>query len=179
MYLDMLERAVKALKEGREPDLNRPLAAATEVNLHLPALLPDTYVSDVHTRLNLYKRIAAAADATQLDDLQAELIDRFGELPQPGTTLLRVARLTLAARAAGVRRLDVGQLSSYFLFEPDNRVDPQQLIRLMQKEPRVYRLEGPLKLRIAVGAEPALRAEIAQQLLQRLLTPAAAPPARR
>jgi transcription-repair coupling factor (superfamily II helicase) len=179
MYLDMLERAVQALKEGREPDLNRPLAAATEVNLHLPALLPDTYVSDVHTRLNLYKRIAAAADATQLDDLQAELIDRFGELPQPGTTLLRVARLTLAARAAGVRRLDVGQLSSYFLFEPDNRVDPQQLIRLMQKEPRVYRLEGPLKLRIAVGAEPALRAEIAQQLLQRLLTPAAAPPARR
>jgi len=83
MYLDMLERAVKALKEGREPDLNRPLAAATEVNLHLPALLPESYVGDVHMRLGLYKRIAAAADAIALDELQAELVDRFGELPAP------------------------------------------------------------------------------------------------
>jgi len=177
MYLDMLERAVKALKEGREPDLNRPLAAATEVNLHLPALLPESYVGDVHMRLGLYKRIAAAADAIALDELQAELVDRFGELPAPAATLLRVARLTLAARAAGVRRLDVGTQSSYLVFEPENRVDPMRLIQLIQQEPRIYRLEGPLKLRVGLGAGDADRADIAQALLARLLQPAAPSPA--
>jgi transcription-repair coupling factor (superfamily II helicase) len=173
MYLDMLERAVTALKDGREPDLNRPLAAATEVNLHLPALLPEAYVADVHIRLNLYKRIAAAADVLALDELQAELIDRFGELPPPAATLLKVARLTQAARAAGIRRLDVTAQSSYFMFEADNRIDPQQLIKLIQREPRLYRLEGSLKLRITQGAPPESRAEFAQALLQRLLPPAA------
>ena len=112
MYLDMLERAVTALKEGRDIDLNRPLAAATEVNLHLPALLPDDYIGDVHMRLTLYKRIAAADSSTALDDLQSEVIDRFGPLPPAAVTLLRIARLTLTARAAGIRRFEVGQQSS-------------------------------------------------------------------
>jgi transcription-repair coupling factor (superfamily II helicase) len=165
------------MKEGREPDLNRPLAAATEVNLHLPALLPESYVGDVHIRLGLYKRLAAAADAAQLDDLQAELVDRFGELPAPAATLVRIARLTLAARAAGVRRLDVGAQSSYLQFEMQNRVDPQRLIQLMQQEPRIYRLEGPLKLRVGLGAADADRADIAQALLTRLLQPATPAPA--
>jgi transcription-repair coupling factor (superfamily II helicase) len=122
MYLDMLERAVAALKEGREPDLNKPLAAATEVNLHLPALLPEDYVADVHMRLSLYKRLAAAADSPQLDELQAELIDRFGELPAPAATLVRVARLTQAARAAGIRRLDVAEQSSYFMLPQIDKI---------------------------------------------------------
>jgi transcription-repair coupling factor (superfamily II helicase) len=172
MYLDLLERAVKALKEGREPDLARPLAAATEVSLHLPALLPDSYVADVHIRLGLYKRIAAAADATELEALQAELIDRFGELPAAAATLLRVARLTLAARAAGIRRLDVGPQSSYVVFETENKIDPARLIQLIQQEPRIYRLEGPMKLRVGLGAVDADRADIAQALLHRLLQPA-------
>jgi transcription-repair coupling factor (superfamily II helicase) len=172
MYLDLLERAVKALKEGREPDLARPLAAATEVSLHLPALLPDSYVADVHIRLGLYKRIAAAADATELEALQAELIDRFGELPAAAATLLRVARLTLAARAAGIRRLDVGPQSSYVVFEAENKIDPARLIQLIQQEPRIYRLEGPMKLRVGLGAADADRADIAQALLHRLLQPA-------
>jgi transcription-repair coupling factor (superfamily II helicase) len=167
-----LDRAVKALKEGREPDLARPLAAATEVSLHLPALLPDSYVGDVHIRLGLYKRIAAAPDVPELEGLQAELIDRFGELPPAATTLLRVARLTLAARAAGIRRLDVGPQSSYLVFETDNKIDPARLIQLIQQEPRIYRLEGPLKLRVALGAADADRADIAQALLHRLLQPA-------
>ena len=179
MYLDMLERAVKAMKEGREPDLNRPLAAATEVNLHLPALLPEAYVADVNMRLNLYKRIAAASDAPALDELQAELVDRFGDLPIQAATLLRVARLTLAARAAGIRRLDVGQQSSYVVFETENRVDPVQLIKLIQKEPRIYRLEGSLKLRIGLGGGDADRADIAQALMHRLLAPAAPPAGKR
>ena len=99
LYLDMLEHAVKALKAGREPVLDQPLAAATEVELRLPAFLPESYVGDVHVRLSLYKRIAAAADDAELDDLTAELHDRFGPLPPPAHNLLRIAKLKLAARA--------------------------------------------------------------------------------
>ena len=179
MYLDMLERAVTALMEGRDIDLNRPLAAATEVNLHLPALLPDDYIGDVHMRLTLYKRIAAADSSTALDDLQSEVIDRFGPLPPAAVTLLRIARLTLTARAAGIRRFDVGQQSSYVVFEADHRIDPQQLIRLIQKEPRIYKLEGALKLRISLGGDPDDRADIAHALLARLTSPAAPAPVRR
>ncbi|MEP7313328.1 MAG: transcription-repair coupling factor [Pseudomonadota bacterium] len=168
LYLDMLERAVAALKDGREPDINRPLAAATEVNLHMPAMLPDDYVSDVHMRLNLYKRIAAAATATALDDLQAELADRFGELPPAAANLLRTARLTQSARQLGIRRIDISAQSSYLVFEDGHKVDPQEIIRLIQKEPRVYRLEGPLKLRIAQGAAEAGRFDLANSLLRRL-----------
>ncbi|HEV7632444.1 MAG TPA: transcription-repair coupling factor, partial [Steroidobacteraceae bacterium] len=125
LYLDMLERAVAALKDGREPDVSRPLAAATEVNLHMPAMLPEDFVGDVHMRLNLYKRIAAAATLTALDDLQAELVDRFGELPPAAANLVRTARLTQMARQLGIRRIDVSTQSSYLVFEAENRIDPQ------------------------------------------------------
>ncbi|MET0292417.1 MAG: transcription-repair coupling factor [Steroidobacteraceae bacterium] len=178
MYLDLLERAVEAIKAGVEPDLNRPLAAATEVNLHLPALLPEDYVGDVHTRLTLYKRIAAATQPAELDDLQAEIIDRFGPLPAPGDTLVRVARLILTARSLGVRRLDVGPQASQVIFDEANRVDPGLVIRMMQKEPAVYRLDGPLKLKIGRGAPPEVRIDFAAKLLAQLATPPPAEPQR-
>ena len=101
-------RRCKALKDGREPALERPLAADTEVELRLPAFIPDTYIADVHVRLSLYKRIAAADDDAALDELNAEIIDRFGALPPSTQHLLRIARLKLRARALGIRRLDIG-----------------------------------------------------------------------
>src|SRR5690349_20298781 len=106
LYLDMLDRAVRALKSGREPALDQPLAAATEVELRLPAFLPEAYVADVHVRLSLYKRIAAAESDAALDELNAELYDRFGPLPPAAQSLIRIAKLKLMARALGVRRLD-------------------------------------------------------------------------
>src|SRR5690606_9000107 len=99
---------VRALKEGREPALEKPLAAATEVELRVPAFLPESYVADVQVRLTLYKRIAAAQTAEALDELNAELYDRFGPLPAPAQNLLRIAHLKLIARELGVRRLDLG-----------------------------------------------------------------------
>jgi transcription-repair coupling factor (superfamily II helicase) len=169
MYLDMLEHAVKALKEGREPALDKPLAAATEVELRLPAFLPEAFIADVHVRLGLYKRIAAAASAEALDDLTAEIHDRFGALPPPAQSLIRIAKLKLTARAIGIRRLDLGPQGGSVTFEERNTIDPGTVVRLMQQAPREYRLEGPLRLRIAraLPTEEA-RFEFGGSLMKRL-----------
>ena len=180
MYLDMLEQAVKALKEGREPALDRPLAATAEVELRLPALLPESYVADVPVRLAMYKRLAAAPDNAAIDELTEEIVDRFGPLPPPATNLLRVARLKLFARAIGIRRLDLGAQGGYALFEESNQVDPKAVIRLVQHPDRDYRLEGALKLRISVESEEdAERFAFAEKFLAELRgSPAGAKPAR-
>ena len=180
MYLDLLERAVKALKEGREPELDRPLAATAEVELRLPALLPESYVADVPVRLALYKRLAAAPDNAGIDALTEEIVDRFGPLPPPGTNLLRVARLKLAARSIGIRRLDLGAQGGYALFEEQNQVDPRAVIRLIQHPDRDYRLEGALKLRISIETdEGGERFEFAEKFLNELRGTAMQPNAKR
>jgi transcription-repair coupling factor (superfamily II helicase) len=169
LYLDMLDHAVRALKSGREPALDQPLAAATEVELRLPAFLPEAYIGDVHVRLSLYKRIAAAESDPALDDLMAELHDRFGPLPPAAQNLLRIGKLKLAARALGVRRLDIGPQGGSVLFEERSAVDPATLVRMIHKDARQFRLEGPSKLRVtrALAAEAA-RFEFAAELLRRL-----------
>ena len=169
MYLDMLEQAVAALKAGREPALDKPLAAATEVELRVPAFLPEPYVGDVHVRLGLYKRIAAAETDAALDELTAEIYDRFGPLPAESNSLIRIAKLKLIARAIGVRRLDLGPQGGSVVFEEKHSIDPGTVVRLVQKAPREYRLEGPLKLRVsrALPAEEA-RFEFAADLMKRL-----------
>jgi transcription-repair coupling factor (superfamily II helicase) len=168
MYLDLLESTVRALKAGKDPADLAPTSRATEVNLHLPALLPSDYIADVQTRLALYKRIAAAPDAAALEELKTEVVDRFGALPEAAQRLFQVARLTQRARALGIRRLDVGPQASFAIFEEDNRVDPGTVIRMIQKEPKVWKLEGQLKLRIALGAAPEQRAQLASSILERL-----------
>ncbi|MFL6601054.1 MAG: transcription-repair coupling factor [Steroidobacteraceae bacterium] len=169
MYLDMLEHAVKALKEGRKPSLDKPLAAETEVELRLPAFLPEAYVADVHVRLGLYKRIAAAETDEALDELNAEVYDRFGPLPPVAQNLLRIAKLKLAARALGIRRFDLGAQGGTITFEEQNSLDPATVVRMIQMNPRVYRLEGSLKLRVSrpVQTEEA-RFEFAADLMKRL-----------
>jgi transcription-repair coupling factor (superfamily II helicase) len=176
LYLDMLDHAVRALKSGREPVLDQPLAAATEVELRLPAFLPEAYVADVHVRLSLYKRIAAAESEPELDELTAELHDRFGPLPPAAVSLVRIAKLKLAARALGVRRLDLGPQGGSVLFEEHTAVDPASLVRLIQKSAREYRLDGPSRLRISrpMPTDQA-RFEYAGDLLGRLAA-AAHPP---
>ena len=178
MYLDMLDRAVKALKAGRKGVIDAPLAAQSEVEMRVPALLPDDYVGDVHVRLALYKQIASAPDEAGVDELVAELVDRFGELPEPAQNLLRSARLRIAARRLGVRRLDFGSHGGYLQFEAQNSIDPRAVIQLIQARHSPYRLEGPLKLRASVDLEDeAERFEFVADLLRRLApTAAAAPP---
>jgi transcription-repair coupling factor (superfamily II helicase) len=169
LYMDMLERAVKAIREGKTPDLDQPLDLSQEVNMRVPALIPDDYLPDVHTRLIMYKRIASAADADELSELRVEMVDRFGSLPPPLQNLFQVTRLRLRAATLGISRIDFGPKGGTLEFRQDTRVDPIALVRLVQSEPNSYRLEGGAKLRMTRALEtPEQRFEAVQALLGRL-----------
>jgi len=148
LYTQFLERAVQALKAGRTPQLDRPLDHGTEIDLHTPALIPEDYLPDVHTRLIMYKRIASAEGEDQLRDLQVEMIDRFGLLPEPTKVLFRITVLKLKATPLGIRKIDLGSLGGRVLFNPEPNVDPARVIRLIQYQPQTYRLDGGDKLRL-------------------------------
>jgi transcription-repair coupling factor (superfamily II helicase) len=147
LYMELLERAVAALKSGKQADLESPMHAGPEVELHVPALIPEDYVPDVHLRLMLYKRIASTPTREDLDELKVEMIDRFGPIPPFAQSLFRATYLKLRAAALGIRKIDAGASSGYILFEEQNQVDPKRVLKLIQGKPKEYRLDGPLKLR--------------------------------
>ncbi|MDH3900712.1 MAG: helicase-related protein, partial [Gammaproteobacteria bacterium] len=147
LYTDLLERAVKALKAGQQPELDQPLHQGPEIDLQVPALIPDDYVPDVHTRLVMYKRIASAESEATLRELQVEMIDRFGLLPDAVKNLFRVTALKLLAEPMGVTKIEVGKLDGRMLFGPDPAIDAQKLVELIQDNPDQYRFEGGSKLR--------------------------------
>ena len=149
LYSAMLDAAVRSLKEGREPDMQHPLGVATEINLHVPTLLPDSYCNDVHERLVLYKRMASCENDDQLDDMQQELIDRFGLMPDPARALLYCHRLRTAAKPLGIMRIDASSDSIQVQFIPNPPVDAARIIALIQKS-REYKLSGPDRLKIQV-----------------------------
>jgi transcription-repair coupling factor (superfamily II helicase) len=152
LYMELLERAVAALKSGKEADLDRPMDSGVEVELHLPALIPEDYVPDVHLRLMLYKRIASTPNREELDELKAEMIDRFGPLPQYAQSLFRTAQIKLRAAELGIRKIDAGGTGGYIVFEEQNKVDAKRVMKLIQSKPKDYRLDGPLKLRFTHDA---------------------------
>jgi len=171
LYTEMLEHAVKSLKSGKEPDLSRPLAVATEVNLHAPALLPETYCGDVHERLVLYKRLANASGPEDLERLTEELVDRFGKLPDPARVLIECHRLRVLGVPLGVQRIDASASGILVQFIPDPPVDGRRIIQLVQSGNR-YRLPGPDRVRIEVRIEDlAARASEVRQFLKKLATP--------
>jgi transcription-repair coupling factor (superfamily II helicase) len=148
LYSEMLNRAVSALRQGKQPDLGAPLAVTTEINLHSPALLPDDYCADVHERLNLYKRLANCEDEDALRQMQEEFIDRFGELPAQAKCLLETHRLRLACARLGVMKLDARADGILLQFVPNPPIDPMKIIALIQKH-RDYKLAGQDKLQLA------------------------------
>ena len=140
LYMEMLDRAVKAIKDGKTPNLDRPLKEGTEINLHLPALIPDDYLQDVHMRLVLYKRISNAETEDQLRELQVEMIDRFGLLPEPVKNLFRVTKLKLGAENLGIKKLDAGDRGGKIEFDQETTIDPGAIVKLVQSEPHRYKL---------------------------------------
>jgi len=153
LYSDMLARAVEALRKGEEPDLDAPLHRGIEIELHVPALIPETYLADVQARLTLYKRIASARTPAALRELQVEMIDRFGLLPEATRNLFTIAELRLLAEPVGVTRVDFGPQGGRVEFMEQAQADPAALIRLMQTEGGRYRMDGPRTLRLDAELE--------------------------
>ncbi|RQM37625.1 transcription-repair coupling factor [Erwinia psidii] len=173
LYMELLENAVDALKEGREPSLEDLTSNQTEVELRIPSLLPDDFIPDVNTRLSFYKRIASAEES-ELDDLKVELIDRFGSLPDAARNLLDIAALRLTAQKIGIRRVEASEKGGFIEFGAKNKVDPVWMIGLLQKAPQHWRLDGPTKLRfIRDLSERKLRMKWVRELMDQLLANAA------
>ncbi len=172
LYTELLERAVRSIKAGHLPDVDLGQERrGAEVELNVPALIPDDYLPDVHTRLTLYKRISSARDKEELRDLQVEMIDRFGLLPDPAKYLFATAELKLAANAMGIRKLELGEHGGRIVFEAKPKIDPMAVIQLIQKQPKLYAMDGPDKLRIKVPMPDAPdRFNAAKGLLTTLAT---------
>ena len=166
LYLNMLESAVAALRRGDIPDIDQPLDTGTEVKLHVPALIPDDYLPDISTRLVLYKRIAQAQDAEQLRDIQVEMIDRFGLLPEAVKNLFTCALLKVSAQQLGISEIDMTDEGGSIEFTSTTVVEPAAIVTLIQSDPHCYSLTGSGKLRVKKSL-PSLtaRAEFVENLM--------------
>jgi len=174
LYNEMLSEAVRSLKAGKEPDLLAPLSAATDINLHAPALLPDDYCGDVHLRLSFYKKLATAKTGDQIDALLEEIVDRFGKLPPQAQTLIDVHRLRTLSQPYGVVKVDAAPGVIHITFKPQPPVDPMAIIHLIQKNKHI-KLAGNEKLRIERELpEPSARAQMVRDVLRSLGQPLAA-----
>ena len=169
LYTELLGRAVESLRAGKEPDLDAPLDTGVDINLHVAALLPDDYVPDVHLRLMLYKRISAAKNADELRELQVELIDRFGLLPEASKNLIRIAAIKKTALSIGVEKIDAADKGGYLVFAAESHIDPVALIQLVQNDSRRFRLQGSHRLQIIDDlADVEKRFQVIEDLLPRL-----------
>jgi transcription-repair coupling factor (superfamily II helicase) len=159
LYCSMLDAAVKALKLGKEPDLAAPLGVTTEINLHAPALLPSNYVTDVHERLVIYKRLANCEDEDALTRLREEMVDRFGPLPEQTRALFETHRLRILGKPLGIARIDATETAVQLQFVPKPPIEPLKVLELVQRR-RNYRLAGPDRLRVEAKS-PDVQARIA------------------
>jgi transcription-repair coupling factor (superfamily II helicase) len=147
LYNDMLNAAIKSLKSGKEPDMAHPLGVTTEINLHTPALLPDDYCGDIHQRLVIYKRLANCDTGEELEEMQQELIDRFGLLPDATTALFDCHRLRILAKPLGINKVDASSEAIVIQFVPNPPIDPMKIITMIQSK-RHIKMAGQDKLRI-------------------------------
>jgi len=172
LYMELLARAVDAIRAGRVPDADSAFKATLEVNLRIPALIPDDYLPDVHNRLIMYKRIASASSQEELRGLEVEMIDRFGLLPAPAKNLFRCAHLRVHAAAVGVSKIEASPSGGVIEFAPQTNVDPLTIVRLVQQDPRHYRLDGGSRLRFMESLpENEGRLAYVEKLVSRLAAP--------
>lgn len=150
LYMEMLEQAVEALKEGKEPSLDDLLREQTEVEMRLPALLPDDYIPDINTRLSMYKQIASVTSSGELSELKVELIDRFGILPDATKNLLSISELKIDAAQIKIKKIEAQEKGGYIEFYPDADINPAYLVKLLQSQPQKFAMEGPTKFKFTV-----------------------------
>jgi transcription-repair coupling factor (superfamily II helicase) len=147
LYNDMLNAAIKSLKAGKEPDMAHPLGVTTEINLHTSALMPDDYCGDIHQRLVIYKRLANCDTLEQLEEMQQELIDRFGLLPDATQALFDCHRLRILAKPLGISKVDASSEAIVIQFVPNPPIDPMKIITMIQSK-RHIKMAGQDRLRI-------------------------------
>ncbi|MFY5898323.1 transcription-repair coupling factor [Acinetobacter pittii] len=170
LYMEMLEKATKAIQQGKTPNFDAPLSLTAEINLHIPALIPDEYLGDVHQRLLFYKRISNTDTQEKLDNIRMELIDRFGVPPQSVKHLFSVHQIRLKAEQLGITKIDINTQGGNVEFSPDTPVQAISIIQLMQKHPTYYRMEGGQRLKVMVQLEEQeKRIQFINDLLAKLL----------
>ena len=170
LYMEMLEKATKAIQKGKTPNFDAPLSLTAEINLHMPALIPDEYLGDVHQRLLFYKRISNTDTQEKLDNIRMELIDRFGIPPQPVKQLFAVHQLRLKAEMLGITKIDINTNGGYIEFSQDTPVQAMSIINMMQKHPTFFRMEGGQRLKVMVMLEDfQKRIQFINDLLENLI----------
>lgn len=170
LYMEMLEKATKAIQQGKTPNFDAPLSLTAEINLHIPALIPDEYLGDVHQRLLFYKRISNTDTQEKLDNIRMELIDRFGVPPQSVKHLFSVHQIRLKAEQLGITKIDINTQGGNIEFSPDTPVQAISIIQLIQKHPTYYRMEGGQRLKVMVQLEEQeKRIQFINDLLAKLL----------
>lgn len=170
LYMEMLEKATKAIQQGKTPNFDAPLSLTAEINLHIPALIPDEYLGDVHQRLLFYKRISNTDTQEKLDNIRMELIDRFGVPPQSVKHLFSVHQIRLKAEQLGITKIDINTQGGNIEFSLDTPVQAITIIQLMQKHPTYYRMEGGQRLKVMVQLEEQeKRIQFINDLLAKLL----------
>ncbi len=169
LYSELLERAVRSLRDNKDTDFDTPLMRASEIEFHSPALIPESYIADAHHRLVEYKRIASAADDDALRDIQVELIDRFGLMPDSLKNLFRVTQIKLQTAPMGIEKIDVGEQDGKIVFSEKPSIEPMNIIGLIQSEPNTYRFDGKQTLRfVCQDDELEIRFKQVEQLLTHL-----------
>ena len=172
LYAELLERAVQSLKSNLSIDFEAPLMRASEVDFHIPALIPETYIADIHRRLIEYKRISAASSDEALSELKIELVDRFGSLPEPLKHLLRITHIKLLTLELGIEKIDIGEQNGKIVFNPNPNIEPMKIIGLIQSDPEIYRFDGKQTLRIICQSdELEKRFKQTEMLLEEISTP--------
>lgn len=169
LYMDLLENAVKALQEGREPTLEEITQQQVEIELRIPALLPEDYVPDVNMRLSFYKRIASTENDDALNALKVELIDRFGALPEAAKNLFQINKLRYIAKELGLKKVEAGINGGYLEFKPNASPDPLKFLQLIQMDKNSFKFDGPLKFKFMQRLEDsAERLQFVTELLEQL-----------
>ena len=168
LYTEMLEETVNAIKSGRTPGLDFELDKSIDINLRIPALIPENYLPDVHTRLIMYKRISASITQEELNELQVEMIDRFGLLPEPLQLLFKLTELKLKAAGFGIKKIDANINSGRIEFGQNTRVDPLSLVKLIQENPKQYKLGSANQLQFSHDSKGAkMKLEVISRLLDK------------
>ncbi|QIR14741.1 transcription-repair coupling factor [Shewanella aestuarii] len=169
LYMELLESAVKSLKQGKEPSLANMLNAICDIDLRIPALLPEDYVGDVNMRLSLYKRIANCHTESMVDELKVEFIDRFGMLPDQTRNLMDLTVFKHQATSLGLQKIEMHAKGGSIEFGEHHQIDPMFIIDLLQKQPQIYRMDGPNKLKFTIPTETSKdRLALLKTLLEQL-----------